>query len=125
LHKRGALAAARQPDQVNPQRRSSGSQFYIVHGRPFSKQELDQIENSIASAVPGFAYSDSVREAYMMDGGTPFLDMQYTVFGEIVEGFDVLDAIATTQTGNGDQPATKLTMTVTALPDYSPPAAGE
>ena len=105
-HKRGALAAARQGDQVNPERKSSGSQFYIVEGKTFSDQELDAIERrvgmSMRSAEP-FKYTDEQRLIYKTVGGTPHLNGQYTVFGEVVEGFDVLQKTADAKTQRGDR----------------------
>lgn len=100
IHKRGALAAARMGDQMNPTKASSGSQFYIVHGRMFNENEL----NSIA-ARSGRKYTDQQKQIYATVGGTPHLDGGYTVFGELVSGFDVLDKIARTQTAAGDRPA--------------------
>ncbi|MFW5972572.1 MAG: peptidylprolyl isomerase [Bacteroidota bacterium] len=98
-HRRGALAAARQGDLENPERRSSGSQFYIVHGRPFTDQELDDVEVRIrATADSTFAFTEEERERYRTHGGAPFLDLQYTVFGELISGFDVLDAVARVET---------------------------
>lgn len=85
-HIRGALAAAR-PD--NPQKRSSGSQFYLVQGRPVDDAMLDELERQ-----KGIRYNDAQRQLYRQEGGAPFLDNDYTVFGEIVEGWDVLDRIA-------------------------------
>ena len=113
-HKRGALAAARQRDQVNPQRRSNGSQFYIVQGRPFTSQELDEIQNTIRAQTrnPNFAFSSEARQTYMTIGGAPFLDMQYTVFGEVIDGIDTLDRIASVQTETNDRPIDNITMTV-------------
>ena len=113
-HKKGALAAARQGDQVNPQRRSSGSQFYIVQGRPFSNDELIQIERTIAAQakLPNFTFSPEARQTYSTVGGTPFLDMQYTVFGEIIDGFDVLDRIASATTETNDRPVDNISMTI-------------
>lgn len=99
IHKRGALAAARMGDQMNPTKASSGSQFYIVHGRMFNENEL----NSIASRS-GRKYTDEQKQIYATQGGTPHLDGAYTVFGELVSGFDVLDKIARTQTAAGDRP---------------------
>jgi len=129
FHRKGALSAARQGDQVNPERRSSGSQFYIVHGEPMAPAMLDQLEAQIKAQNPGFALSDEAREVYSSEGGTPFLDTQYTVFGQLVEGFDVLDAIATTPTGRSqgnqvhpalqDQPVERIEMTIRPLPDYT------
>jgi len=89
FHKKGALAAARQPDQVNPERRSSGSQFYIVHGKKLTDSELDLWEQRL-----GTEFVANQREAYKTIGGTPQLDNKYTVFGEVVSGFDVIDKIA-------------------------------
>lgn len=106
-HKRGALAAARQGDQVNPERKSSGSQFYIVVGKTFTDQELDAIERRIAMSSRGaepFKFTDEQRLTYKSVGGTPHLDGQYTVFGEVVEGFDVMQKIVNAQTRPGDRP---------------------
>ncbi len=122
FHKKGALAAARQGDNVNPQRRSSGSQFYIVHGTVMNSAELDQLETQMKMRVPGFSLSADAKKSYSTVGGTPFLDGQYTVFGELVEGEEVLDAIAGAETANkrgervhpalGDQPSERITMEV-------------
>lgn len=99
VHYKGALAAARQPDQVNPKKKSSGSQFYLVHGGPVSEQSLNRQEQQT-----GIIYSDEIREKYYEVGGTPFLDFNYTVFGQVIEGYDVLDAIAESKTRPGDRP---------------------
>jgi peptidyl-prolyl cis-trans isomerase B (cyclophilin B) len=99
FHKKGALAAARMGDQVNPEKRSSCSQFYIVQGRIFSDEELDAIENQM-----GLMFSEFQRSIYKTLGGTPFLDQNYTVFGEVMEGLDVVDKIASVPTGSGDWP---------------------
>ena len=99
IHKKGALAAARTGDQINPQRASSGSQFYIVQGQPLAEAELDYL-----STRTGVQYTPEQKEIYTTVGGTPFLDMQYTVFGEVVEGLDVIDKIAAVQTAPGDRP---------------------
>jgi cyclophilin family peptidyl-prolyl cis-trans isomerase len=149
-HKKGALAAARQSDEVNPQKASSGSQFYIVHGQPVTDQELDQIEQSArygkekeifqqiaekhrpqiialqkANDTQGlndlrdkiydetqkqvdgmnpFRFTPEQRETYKTIGGASFLDGNYTVFGEVTEGMDVLDKIANTKTNAHDRP---------------------
>jgi len=105
VHIKGALAAARMGDQVNPQKASSGSQFYIVHGQPIDPQVLDRLE-----AQKNTRYSTEHRQAYTTKGGTPFLDRDYTVFGHLVEGFEVLDAIAKTPTNPGDRPKTDVWM---------------
>lgn len=91
FHKKGALAAARKGDAQNPERRSSGSQFYIVHGRTFTDHELDSIE---VARLQGRKISPERREYYKTVGGTPQLDGNYTVFGEVVSGQDVVDKIA-------------------------------
>lgn len=149
FHKRGALAAARQGDEVNPDRRSSGSQFYIVTGKVYNASQLGQMEkqlqmqqmqaifNDLASqhrdsimamrrnrdqaglqalqdelvkkteaeaAKNPVKLTDAQREAYTTVGGTPHLDGTYTVFGEVVEGMDVVAKIETTATGAQDRP---------------------
>ncbi len=128
FHKKGALAAARQADQVNPQRRSSGSQFYIVHGTKLSTEELGQMVTQLQQRDPSFSVSPEAAKAYTESGGTPFLDGQYTVFGEVVEGFDVLDAIAASETPRKlgqqggalvDRPAEEVKMTIRPLPEYA------
>ena len=100
FHKKGAVAAARMPDMMNPDRASSGSQFYIVQGRVFTNEELDQIEKNIqqASNDPSFKFTDEERTLYKTEGGTPFLDKLYTVFGIVVEGIETLDSIASVPT---------------------------
>jgi cyclophilin family peptidyl-prolyl cis-trans isomerase len=99
IHKKGALSAARLGDQMNPQKASSGSQFYIVQGKTASAQELQNM-----SMRTGVQYTPEQAAAYAQVGGTPFLDMQYTVFGEVVEGLDVIDKIAAVRTAPGDRP---------------------
>ena len=103
IHKKGALAAARMGDQVNPTKASSGSQFYIVQGRPFNENELNSM-----SARSGIKYNDAQKQLYATLGGVPHLDGGYTVFGELVTGFDVLDKIGNTQTGAGDRPVKEM-----------------
>jgi cyclophilin family peptidyl-prolyl cis-trans isomerase len=147
FHKKGALAAARQGNDVNPEMRSSGTQFYIVQGVKLSDEDLNTAEQRINSNMKQSRFSslikqtsDSVRLAggiisdaqiqeiasvkmfqylatykdfkitedqrnvYRTIGGTPRLDGSYTVFGEVIEGFDVIDKIADTQTDNNDKP---------------------
>ena len=110
FHKKGALAAARMGDQVNPERRSSGSQFYIVHGRVFHPQELDMLEQR-----SGVAFSEAQRQVYTTIGGTPHLDNAYTVFGEVVEGLEIVDQIAGVETGFADRPVKDVKMKVVVL----------
>jgi len=105
-HVRGALAAARMPDQVNPQRESSGSQFFLVTGTPQTDESLDQWEQRL-----GTKYSPEWRAQYKAKGGTPQLDNQYTVFGEVVAGLDVLDRIAAVPRDANDRPLDDLRMT--------------
>lgn len=107
IHLKGRLAAARQGDRVNPQKKSSGSQFYIVHGRTFTDQEISRLE-----AQNGRRYSPDQREAYKNIGGAPFLDGNYTVFGEIIEGLDVIDKIAKVKKDRRDRPSTDVWMVV-------------
>jgi peptidyl-prolyl cis-trans isomerase B (cyclophilin B) len=110
IHKKGALAAARQGDQVNPKKESSGSQFYIVQGSPVTAQQLDQFDQK-----RNVKYTPEQRKTYTTIGGTPFLDGDYTVFGEVIEGLDVIDKIAAVKTGGGDKPVKDIKMTVKVL----------
>ncbi len=122
-HVRGALAAARQPDQINPARASSPSQFYLVQGRPVSPAEMTQITDYVRRGTgdPAFTFAPDVAERYSLEGGAPYLDGQYTVYGEVVEGIDVLDAIAATPT-SGERPTERVWMVVRPLDGYTPPA---
>jgi peptidyl-prolyl cis-trans isomerase B (cyclophilin B) len=156
-HKRGVLSAARQGDQVNPERRSSGSQFYIVWGKVYKDGELKQLEKQMAmqqeqsvfnaltikhkaeimdlrrnrdreglallqdrlieetkrqcTEIGKPTFTEEQRTAYTTVGGTPFLDTQYTVFGEVVEGLDVVERIQACQTLKGDRPKEDISMT--------------
>ena len=110
IHKKGALAAARQGDQVNPKKESSGSQFYIVQGSPVTAQQLDQFDQKRT-----VKYTPEQRKTYTTIGGTPFLDGDYTVFGEVIEGLDVIDKSAAVKTGGGDKPVKDIKMTVKVL----------
>jgi cyclophilin family peptidyl-prolyl cis-trans isomerase len=98
FHKKGVLAAARTGDDVNPERQSSASQFYIVQGRKFTDRELDSVE---VVRLKGYKLPLEHREIYKSIGGTPQLDQNYTVFGEVVKGLDVVDSIAGTATSKG------------------------
>jgi len=106
-HKKGALSAARMGDGVNPKKESSGSQFYIVQGKKTTKKELEQM-----SKRTGATYTEEQIKEYETNGGTPFLDMNYTVFGEVVEGFDVIDKIAAVKKGRGDRPVEDIKITM-------------
>ncbi|MCL1943581.1 MAG: peptidylprolyl isomerase [Candidatus Azobacteroides sp.] len=160
FHKRGALSAARQGDQVNPEKESSGSQFYIVWGTTFSDAQLDNFEqnmlnkemqqvfnqladscrteiqdlyakqdqegltklqNELIQQTQAKVDSSSVkftpeqRQVYKTIGGTPYLDNDYTVFGEVVEGLDVVDKIQSVATAPGDKPLEPVTMKMKIL----------
>ena len=110
IHKKGALAAARQGDQVNPEKASSGSQFYLVQGRIFTEEELDLMSQRGMAEI-----SEEAAELYETLGGTPHLDGSYTVFGEIIEGLDVLDSIAAVPTDRYDRPMTDVVYTITLI----------
>ena len=160
-HKKGALAAARQGDQVNPERRSSGSQFYIVQGKIWRQGELDTMEmqrnmglqqsifnkhftaaqeelnrfrqenneagfnvrvaglreeaDSIFRATPKFSFSQQQRIDYTTIGGYPSLDGAYTVFGEVVEGLEVIDKIAVVETDAANRPLVDVKMKVKVI----------
>ncbi|WP_319270835.1 peptidylprolyl isomerase [uncultured Draconibacterium sp.] len=158
FHKKGALAAARRGGPSNPEKRSSGSQFYIVHGEIYTSGKLDTMEMMMNSRAkneflqekfaeakpqldeyrknndqdgfnifvselraaadsawteqPKFSFTDEQREIYTTIGGYPSLDGEYTVFGEVVEGLDVLDKIAAVETDQYDRPKTDIKMEI-------------
>jgi len=118
FHKRGALCAARQADQVNPERASSGCQFYIVQGKTYTDQELDAMQQRIRMMLNNndFKFTEDQRLMYKTFGGTPHLDGSYTVFGELIKGFEVLEKLNAVKTGNNDRPVEPvriISMTVT------------
>ncbi len=160
IHKKGALAAARTGDEVNPKRESSGCQFYIVQGKLSNDAELNQTEKyqenkakerrfkelclerseeirnlQITRNREGlmklqsefedildkefknkkYKYTAEQRETYKTIGGTPFLDREYTVFGEVIDGLDVVDKIASVVTGNADRPKSDLKFEIVEL----------
>lgn len=115
VHVKGALAAARQGDQVNPLKASSGSQFYLVHGKTYNEMELARMEERVRGNAPEFQYTPEAKEAYAISGGTPFLDMGYTVFGHVTEGINVVDSIANVQTRRGDRPLEDVWMRMIML----------
>jgi peptidyl-prolyl cis-trans isomerase B (cyclophilin B) len=115
LHTKGALSAARQGDNVNPAKKSSGSQFYLVQGKPQAPGQLRKTQRKIQSKNPDFAYSEEQLEVYASQGGTPFLDMEYTVFGYVVAGLDIIDSIASVETARGDRPIEDVTMKMSVI----------
>ena len=157
-HKRGALAAARQGDEVNPERRSSGSQFYIVWGQVYKENQLNQLGKQIRMQKVQDAFNDLAKarrdeimqmrrernraglqelqdqliaeaenkvgkqgltdeqmKLYTTVGGTPHLDGQYTVFGEVEEGLNVVEQIQNTATGRADRPTNDIDMRMTII----------
>ena len=99
FHKAGALCAARTGNDVNPQKESSATQFYIVTGKYFTSMELDKMEKK-----DNIKFTPEQREAYMMQGGYPQLDQEYTVFGEVISGMKVVNKIQMVETDENDRP---------------------
>lgn len=110
FHKKGALAMARESDDVNPQKASSSTQFYIVEGRTFTNPEMDKIEEKFKIKIP-----ENHREIYRTIGGAPFLDMNYTVFGQVISGLDVIDKIASAARDQNNRPLNDIKMKITLL----------
>jgi cyclophilin family peptidyl-prolyl cis-trans isomerase len=110
VHIRGAIAAARTGDGVNPERKSSGSQFYIVQGSPIDNGMLDGLEKR-----KGIKYTPEQRAAYLEHGGTPILDRDYSVFGRVISGFDVIDTIARVPKDARDRPKEDVKMTIKVI----------
>lgn len=110
FHKKGALSAARMGDKANPEKRSSGSQFYIVQGQIVNDQYLNAV-----SAETGHQFTSEQKQMYKTIGGTPHLDGGYTVFGEVLDGFNVIDLIAAVKTGPADRPVENVSMTIEIL----------
>lgn len=109
-HKKGALAAARQGDNVNPQKASSGCQFYIVEGKTFTDAELDNMQRGRMMRAGSLTndstlmFNEQARNDYKTVGGTPHLDGSYTVFGEVVEGIEIVEKISRVKTNSSDRP---------------------
>ena len=110
FHQKGALAMARESDDVNPKKESSSTQFYIVEGRKFTDPQMDKIEEKFKIKIP-----ENHRKIYRTIGGTPFLDMNYTVFGQVIDGLDVIDKIAHMATDKNNRPLHDIKMKIVLL----------
>lgn len=118
VHGKGALAAAREGDDINPEKASSGSQFYIVQGRSWQPSDLERMEEKRNAGKPDSLarhYTEAQKEMYRKVGGSPHLDGNYTVFGQVLEGLDVLDLIANQPTDGNDRPLTDVRMWMRVL----------
>ena len=105
LHRRGSVAMAREPDVVNPEMRSSACQFYIVWGKRFSSAEIEKAQERLDTVTHGrVKLTPEMIKVYKSVGGTPHLDGQYTVFGEVTEGLDVVERIQKADTDDFDRP---------------------
>ncbi|MFD0940373.1 peptidylprolyl isomerase [Pedobacter boryungensis] len=111
FHKKGVLAAAREGDDVNPLKASSSCQFYIVQGKVWTDSLLNQVETRRMK----FKIPDWQRQIYKTIGGTPHLDRNYTVYGEVVKGLEMVDAIAEETTDKNNRPKSDIKMTVSVL----------
>ena len=108
FHKKGVLAAAR---DNNPEKASSGSQFYLVQGKKFTDEQLDAVEkNRLKFKIPEWQ-----REIYKSLGGSPHLDRNYTVYGEVVKGIELIDKIAEIETDSNNRPLADVKMTISVL----------
>jgi len=110
FHKKGALAAARKGDQVNPEKASSGSQFYIVQGQVLNSENLSMYETRY-----NIEMTEEQKKAYTTIGGTPHLDGSYTVFGEVIDGLEVIDKIAVVKTDRANNPIDPVTMSISII----------
>lgn len=111
-HKKGALAMAR---TENPEKASSNCQFYIVAGKPYDDATLNQVACGLVQNNPDFFYNDVQRKIYKTLGGTPFLDQNYTVFGEVIKGLEVIDKIAVASRDANDRPVKDIRMKMRLL----------
>lgn len=113
IHKKGALAAAR---DGNPEKASSNCQFYIVHGKKMTDEELNKLNNNgVENFTQTYSYTKTQKEIYKRLGGTPFLDQNYTVFGEVISNLHVIDAIAKAPKDQMDRPLTDIKMKIRLL----------
>jgi cyclophilin family peptidyl-prolyl cis-trans isomerase len=103
FHYKGVVAAARTGDDVNPQKASSGSQFYIVEGKKFTEETFAKAEKRAGRKI-----TPEQKKIYMTKGGTPHLDGNYTVFGEVIKGLNIIDSIAAVKTDDNDRPVTDI-----------------
>ena len=110
FHKKGALAAARMPDGVNPEKQSSGSQFYIVEGQVYDEKTLEMFAKRM-----GAFFNLEQKKAYSTVGGTPHLDANYTVFGEVIEGFEIISKISNVTRDKNNLPLKKVIMKVSLI----------
>jgi peptidyl-prolyl cis-trans isomerase B (cyclophilin B) len=110
FHKKGALAAARMGDAVNPKKESSGSQFYIVEGQVYDEKTLTMFANRM-----GVTFNKEQQKAYSTIGGTPHLDANYTVFGEVIEGLELISKISNVKRDKNNLPLEKVVMKVSLI----------
>jgi cyclophilin family peptidyl-prolyl cis-trans isomerase len=109
-HTKGSLAMARRGDDGNPNKMSSGCQFYIVQGQKIGETQLSNMEQR-----KRFRYTMTTRKTYLETGGTPVLDREYTVFGKVIKGLDVIDKISAVTTDQNDRPETDIKMTIRVI----------
>ena len=112
IHKKGALAMAR---TENPEKASSNCQFYIVQGQVYDQIHMNQFECAVRQNNPAFSYTDAQLKTYETIGGTPFLDQNYTVFGEVIKGLNVIDKIASVPKDQNDRPLINIRMKMKML----------